>query len=532
MMEWLRPVSVVPQEVNLPEPSEPSEAPLAPLELSPPAEASPTLPFRFALLPIDALGISPRAAEALGNAGYTSLADLDGVSPKVMAALPGVSAGAASRIPVILDRIREGEWDPTLQTAETLPEELMTLLDACRLPDVARGAEVLDLTYGFRERPPLTLEEAGSRLGLTRERVRQIRERTERSLQCTLRWMPTRSTVGVRQALACRHGLAHIDELATAVPASMGTGDYDARAYLAWLLPLAADPAARLTEGGLIVGPPVGMRRFALAGQTIDALLACQRAVTLATATERIAPVWSPVDQIGQDALTRHVRLLLSVRAQEVLPDVFSAHRWGKAEWAEWILQEERGPLHFREVAARVNRLTGKQYDLVSFNSLLNADPRFTRVGAGDFSLAAWGAQGYGRFDEVIQRYLTEREQPEPEQRIADDLLSIYTVQETTVTAMLRTRNDIFVHFGGGYWGLAGVAYTVDVELERQIEYELSTAATPMTVDELRRRIVFARGGTHPLPTEEVLRVLYVSPRFRRFGNLTPQRFVLVPLSG
>ena len=40
-----------------------------------------------------------------------------------------------------------------------------------------RDEQVLRLYFGFGDNEPLTLEDIGSRLGITRERVRQIKER-------------------------------------------------------------------------------------------------------------------------------------------------------------------------------------------------------------------------------------------------------------------------------------------------------------------------------------------------------------------
>jgi hypothetical protein len=302
---------------------------------------------------------------------------------------------------------------------------------------------------------------------------------------------------------------------------------YDPAAYLAWLLPLVGDPSARFVEGDLLVGPPIGRTRYAAARRVLEERLAAHAPLRLSDAVTLIEPLWVQEEGIGPEVLERHVRLLLSTCAQEQLPDVFAAERWRKVDWAEWVLRQEGGPLHFREVAARVSRLTGKPYDEVSFNGLLNTDPRFVRVGAGDFSLAEWGAQSYGRFDQVIERYLAKRGQPEHEQRIIDDLLSIYTVQASTVTAMLNTNRERFTHLGGGYWGLASVVYSADPELERHVAEQLAATGTPLSVDELRRRIVFARRDTQPLSSEAVLRVLYISPKFRRLGTVSPARFTL-----
>ena len=50
-----------------------------------------------------------------------------------------------------------------------------------------REREVLMMRYGFGEYEPMTLEQIGARLGVTRERVRQIEMRAERKLRVRLR---------------------------------------------------------------------------------------------------------------------------------------------------------------------------------------------------------------------------------------------------------------------------------------------------------------------------------------------------------
>ena len=46
-----------------------------------------------------------------------------------------------------------------------------------------REAEILRLYFGISREHPLTLEEVGQRFGLTRERVRQIKEKALRKLR-------------------------------------------------------------------------------------------------------------------------------------------------------------------------------------------------------------------------------------------------------------------------------------------------------------------------------------------------------------
>jgi len=56
-----------------------------------------------------------------------------------------------------------------------------------------REAEVISLYFGINREEPLTLEQIGERFGLTRERVRQIKEKAIRRLRHTSRSRPLRA---------------------------------------------------------------------------------------------------------------------------------------------------------------------------------------------------------------------------------------------------------------------------------------------------------------------------------------------------
>jgi RNA polymerase primary sigma factor len=66
---------------------------------------------------------------------------------------------------------------------ESLKEEVERALGKLS----AREAEVIKLYFGFDVDEPLTLEEIGEKFNLTRERVRQIKEKAIRRLRNTTR---------------------------------------------------------------------------------------------------------------------------------------------------------------------------------------------------------------------------------------------------------------------------------------------------------------------------------------------------------
>jgi len=86
--------------------------------------------------------------------------------------------GEESRLLDVLPSENEPPPDAEVER-ESLRQEIRALLE--RLSP--REAEILRYSFGLDGRPELTLEEIGERFNLTRERVRQIRERALRRLR-------------------------------------------------------------------------------------------------------------------------------------------------------------------------------------------------------------------------------------------------------------------------------------------------------------------------------------------------------------
>jgi len=93
--------------------------------------------------------------EVLGNTGESLGADDQDDNQALAATLEDQSAGRPE--------------DPLVQDEEQA--KAVRLLDEIE----PREAEVLRLHYGLGGRRPMTLKEIGKKMGLTRERIRQIR---------------------------------------------------------------------------------------------------------------------------------------------------------------------------------------------------------------------------------------------------------------------------------------------------------------------------------------------------------------------
>ena len=114
---------------------------------------------------IKKLGIIRRAMKALHAAGQ----------------MPVDESGEAMDVADVLADYRQSSPEAELEQREEF-QTILRLLDAID----ARDARILKMRYGLEGHEPLTLKEIGERVGLTRERVRQIELEALRKLEARL----------------------------------------------------------------------------------------------------------------------------------------------------------------------------------------------------------------------------------------------------------------------------------------------------------------------------------------------------------
>jgi hypothetical protein len=488
-----------------------------------PTSSLAALPPRLASLPIRVAISDSGAAWRLERAGFSTLGTLEGHTAASVARIEGLGRRTAAEIWRVLVEIRSGKFDPTLSIAGTLEEELQFLVQRAGSTDAERHTTIIERYRGLRGEPEATLDEIGERLGVTRERVRQLKSGIEEAIENVVPWLNLQVLHAIRIALGRAGGLATPSELSAAIDELIAPRDYDSARFVRWIVARARDSMVYYTDYDLVVGPPLGRGSFEGAVEIIRNHLASVRCASAEDLSAQIAAV-SP--GLSREVHVHQAELIAPAVGVRLMEGYYASSTWSRADWAEFVIESQGGPLNYLDVAARVNQLSGMDYHDVGFNSVLNADPRFVRVGAGDFALAKWGARSYGRFDEVIEHYLEGREQPVHERKIAEDLLRTYTVTPSTVSAMLRVARDRFRHCGGGFWGLRARRYRVDTRLEQLITETLQRLG-PQTLEELLQRVAFSqtRSGFALASLEDVARTVYMSDRITYHGRMAPQRF-------
>jgi hypothetical protein len=480
--------------------------------------------MRLTTLPLGALNIGPRVLNQLAATGFHCVGDLVHLAADQLSQQACIMTSSAGKVLDALREVANGARDPTSPGARTMDEELAEILQRTGIRDGDRAIRILESLYGLTGSTSMTLEAIGVELGVTRERVRQIRSQTEDEIWRVLRWYNASSLAAARAAVLAKGGVASLANIASAVEERVSAGRYDPHAYVKWIIEQAHDPTLTVTRGTAVVGPPLGMPCFSQIVEVVQHLLWEHHLLTPEAAAEYITETMGEMNPV----YARHYATeILSRIGTQILPGHFSTQPWSRADWAEYVLKLAGRASHFSSIAARVRELTGMGFSDAGFNSVLNSDERFVRVGAGDFLLASSGVQPYGRFDEVIERYLRAAGVPVREDQIADELLRSYTVTRSTVSTMLRVNDRCFTHFGGGYWGLADLQYLTDLVLERQVLGCLQSNDEGMSVGEIRQWLLDRTKGALCPPTTSLELTLYLCPRIRRFGNSAPARFKL-----
>ncbi|MBT1701203.1 RNA polymerase sigma factor RpoD/SigA [Fulvivirgaceae bacterium PWU4] len=94
----------------------------------------------------------------------------------------------------LLDIIADTKYE--MPDSELLSDSLKTEIQRALSTLTARECEVMTLYFGLDGNAPMTLEELGDRLHLTRERVRQIKEKATRRLRYSSRHRSLKSFLG------------------------------------------------------------------------------------------------------------------------------------------------------------------------------------------------------------------------------------------------------------------------------------------------------------------------------------------------
>lgn len=126
----------------------------------------------------------------------------------------------------------------------------------------------------------------------------------------------------------------------------------------------------------------------------------------------------------------------------------------GIRDFAYLVLREHGSPLHFTEVARRIEDIFKKKAHTATTHNELIKDDRFVLVGRGLYALKEWGYMT-GVVKDVIAEVL-KKNGPMTKDEIVDKVMKERYVKENTIAVNLQN-NDIFEKDTSGRYHLAGV---------------------------------------------------------------------------
>lgn len=108
----------------------------------------------------------------------------------------------------------------------------------------------------------------------------------------------------------------------------------------------------------------------------------------------------------------------------------------GMRDYAFLVIRKHGSPIHFREVAKKIEALFGKKAHVATTHNELIKDPRFVLVGRGLYALKEWGYIS-GVVKDVIKKVL-EKNGPLTKDKIIEKVLKERYVKENTILVNLQ----------------------------------------------------------------------------------------------
>ena len=330
---------------------------------------------------IEALGFSVRAVNGLRQRNVMKVEDLVGLSENDLLEVPNLGRSTVEHIVEVLR-----EHGQSLRT-ELAHEDVAGCDEgkAAKKGESGRGWEemvralplsdrkwsVLKWRFGVGMR--LTLQEVADRIGLTRERVRQI----QKSALAVLGQQIEQMTAGLRR----------VEEL---------FGHQEGAAVRGRRVQQFVDRMRTISDGDPTEQDII---RLLIAVRSLGSLGVAER--EWPTLSFRACMLSPPIKEHGA---VREYLEEVARRARD------RTRQWSYRELAVHVLKEAKGPLHWREVAERCEAFGRRRSFSAStcFNQMQADQDVFVRVGQGTYALAEWGLERSESINDLVAEFLFE----------------------------------------------------------------------------------------------------------------------------
>lgn len=315
-----------------------------------------------------------------------------------------------------------------------------------------RSQDIVGARYGIGGNSSRTLEEIGKEYKITRERVRQItREVFRRAKEKESEEYMQAVGKAVRFAVNQRGGIMNRKELIS----KLSGGNISEEGAVRFFLDCAHDVLPMEVKGEI-------KKSYSLKDFDVQKWRAIKD-----VAKDSLIKIGEPS---LEDDIFKEVKKNESLKdlnkktlfdylevSEEIMKNSFG--KWGLSKWKEitpkgtreksfLILKEAGKPLHFREIAKRIDKykLTKKKAHPQTVHNELIKDDKFVLVGRGIYALADWGYR-QGTVKDVIESLLIKAKKPLTREEILDGVLKVRQVKRTTIVINL---NNFFTKTSAG----------------------------------------------------------------------------------
>ena len=347
-------------------------------------------------------------------------------------------------------------------------------LNPCELVDfllknlTQREKDVLQSRYGTLGGGKQTLEEIGKRLGITRERVRQIENNAIVRAKQAPEWKEQLSDLSsLIVKYINRHGCISSEEMIMTEFLGEDAGQ-DAKNCLLFILEKflvdQVEPVEIIhTEKAWKIKDKNLKHYEQVVSGIKNVLMKKNEPLELVDIIKELEKEISDEQTILMTELeswdsTVHSCLQVSKHFKKNLFD-----KWGLADWRSvnpkrmrdkiyLVLLKDGQPMHYRQITERINEevFDKKVAHPATVHNELILDKRFVLVGRGIYALAEWGYKP-GVISEVIIEAIEKAGRPLNKQEIVDEVLKSRKVKEGSISLTLSDK-DLFERTeSGGY---------------------------------------------------------------------------------
>ncbi|MFW5853026.1 MAG: sigma factor-like helix-turn-helix DNA-binding protein [Patescibacteria group bacterium] len=312
-----------------------------------------------------------------------------------------------------------------------------------------RAKDILTKRYGLDKSGQVkTLEAIGKEYGITRERVRQIENFALVNVKKAEAYQKNEEAfIELKELINYYGGIVHEREFLKTMAKDKLTQN-----YIHFLLVL-SDAFTKMKENKLFhhrwtVNPDLAQK----VENGLDAV--CQDLTNQDLISEKdllsrflakLQNVVKDIKSIEEDVAVHWLKLSKNLNKNPLgewgLTDSPSVRMRGIRDYAYLVLRHHGSPMHFLEVAQRIEELFGREAHPATCHNELIKDKRFVLVGRGLYALSEWGYNP-GVVQEVIKNILAG-EGPLTKKEIIERVKKERYVKDNTILVNLQNCEDI-----------------------------------------------------------------------------------------